>query len=273
MSAVRFLALAMVGCAPVREIHPGGPSFAGVQPAETITVTDAEAARIDAVRAQEDLVVGDVGKCEILREAARREQLAGARTYFVRRARWLCPAADKQRAEAEAAARDRAAREANDARIAEEEQRTGHCVAKNRDALEAWLSSVRAAMKTKTVASEDPGQYDLLSHELLAIRGAPVELLVRDPQGGELHVFAFAPRPVGLDVFDAAGDPIGRRSPVEATLDWRHRGDGTALVGFAGDPPRPAHRDSRVAQVNAGGSLQLHVHGEGCVLIFAFRRS
>jgi hypothetical protein len=239
-------------------------------PGSSVRLWRPDAAVIDAWKADEPTELA--ASCEYweARQARTKDATKGMTLYLSRRVSATCRAAQDR---AHAIAQERRRQEAHERELDElaaRELASGACAEENQKFFGDWALFIKDAMQLRFDAGGSAKFFSFIDHELGVIPESGASMQFAAGLGGELHLFAFARRPVELELFARGHGLASSASPWEDQIAYRCRFDGSCTLSQMGDPARPEYRASRVVLARSSEPIEVRLHGKGCVLLVGF---
>lgn len=154
-------------------------------------------------------------------------------------------------------------------KLTAEESKSGNCDAEHKAALEKLLDEVEATVRAKTEEGK-PLKIESFTKRTMALSEAARGVqLTLSGKGTEVHVIAFSPKEVSLDVL-AGNQPT-------TTMRSRYKSEVTngpakiSLPKVGGDVPLEG--DSREFEMRPGTPLDVKMRGQGCAGLVVFSKS
>lgn len=154
-------------------------------------------------------------------------------------------------------------------KLTAEESKSGNCDADHKAALEKLLDDVEAAVRAKTEDGK-PLKIESFTKRTMALSEAAKGIqLTLSGKGTEVHVIAFAPKEVSLDVLAGNQPTTTMRSHYKSEVT-----NGPAKISLpkvGGDVPLEG--DSREFEMRPGTPLDVKMRGQGCAGVVVFSKS
>jgi hypothetical protein len=149
------------------------------------------------------------------------------------------------------------------------EAKSGTCDSEHKAALEKLLDEVEANARAK-VDDGKPLKIESFTKRVLALSEAAKGVqLTLSGKGTQVHVIAFSPKEVSLDVLVGNAPATTTRSSYRAELT-----KGPAKINLpklGGDVPLEG--DSRQIEMKPGTPLDVRMRGQGCAAVVVFSKS
>lgn len=149
-----------------------------------------------------------------------------------------------------------------------EEAKSGTCDAEHKAALEKLLDEAEKNIRAKT---EDgaPLKIESVNKRTLALAEAAKGVqLTLTGKGTQVHVVAFSPKELSLDVLAGKEAASTMRSTYKADLT---KGQPTVTLPKIGAVPLES--DSRQVEMKVGTPLEVRLRGHGCAGVIVFSKS
>lgn len=150
-----------------------------------------------------------------------------------------------------------------------EEAKSGNCDPEHQAALEKLLDDVEANVRAKTEDGK-PIKVESFTKRVLALSEAARGIqLTLSGKGTQVHVLAFSPKEVSLDVLAGNAAATTMRSSYKAEVT---NGPATISLPKIGGPV-PLEGDSREIEMKPGTPLDVRMRGQGCAGVVVFSKS
>lgn len=150
--------------------------------------------------------------------------------------------------------------------ITQAEAKSGQCEDAHKAALEKAMSVIEDAVKAKNGDDGKPIGFTTVDKRVAVFGSDPRNVQIKVAgRGTEVHVLAFAPEPLSLDL-EHEGKSATVRSPMASDMASKSP-DEHAKFGKA-----ELQVDSRIVDTKAGDTLQIKVRGQGCGILMAFMK-
>lgn len=150
--------------------------------------------------------------------------------------------------------------------ITQAEVKSGECEGDHKAALEKAMSVIEDAVKAKNGDDGRPIGFTTVDKRVTVFGPDPRNVQIKvSGRGTEVHVIAFAPQMLSLDL-EHEGRAATVRSPMAAEMASKAP-DEHAKFG-----KQDLQVDSRIVDVKAGETLQIKVRGQGCGILMAFMK-
>ena len=154
-------------------------------------------------------------------------------------------------------------------KLTADESKTGSCDGEHKAALEKLLDEVEAKVRAKTEDGK-PLKIESFTKRTMALSDAAKGIqLTLSGKGTEVHVIAFAPKEVSLDVLAGNQPTTTMRSRYKNEVT-----DGPAKINLpkvGGDVSLEG--DSREFEMKPGTPLDVKMRGQGCAGLVVFSKS
>lgn len=154
-------------------------------------------------------------------------------------------------------------------KLTSEEATSGTCDPEHKAALDKLLDDAEKNIRAK---SEDgaPLKIEYLTKRTLALADAAKGVqLTLTGKGTQVHVVAFSPKEVSLDVLSGKEAATTMRSTYKGDLTTASPTIRLPKVGGA----VPLESDSRQIEMKPGASLEVRLRGHGCAGVIVFSKS
>lgn len=154
-------------------------------------------------------------------------------------------------------------------KLTSEEAKSGNCDPESKAALEKLLDQIETNVRAKTEDGK-PLKIESFTKRVLALSDAAKGIqLTLSGKGTEVHVLAFSPKEVSLDVLAGTSAATTMRSSYKgevldgpATITLPKVGGAVQLEG-----------DSRQIEMRPGAPLDVRMRGQGCAGVVVFSKS
>ena len=154
-------------------------------------------------------------------------------------------------------------------KLTTEESKSGNCDAEHKAALEKLLDDVEANVRAKTDDGK-PLKIESFTKRTMALSETPKGVqLTLSGKGTEVHVIAFSPKEVSLDVLAGNQPTTTMRSQYKSEVTGGPAKITLPKVG--GDVPLEG--DSRQFEMKPGTPLDVKMRGQGCAGVVVFSKS
>lgn len=154
-------------------------------------------------------------------------------------------------------------------KLTAEEAKSGSCDPDHQAALEKLLDDVEANVRAKTEDGK-PLKIESFTKRVLALSEAARGIqLTLSGKGTQVHVIAFSPKEVSLDVLAGNAAATTMRSSYKAEVT---NGPATISLPKIGGPV-PLEGDSREIEMKPGTPLEVRMRGQGCAGVVVFSKS
>lgn len=155
------------------------------------------------------------------------------------------------------------------ARLTVQESKSGTCDADHQAALEKLLDDIEANVRAKTEDGK-PLTIESFTKRTLALSDTPRGVqLTLSGKGTQVHVMAFSPNEVSLDVL--AGNQAATTMRSQYKADVTNGPAQITLPKLGGVVPLEA--DSRQIEMKPGTPLDVKMRGQGCAAVVVFSKS
>lgn len=146
------------------------------------------------------------------------------------------------------------------------EVKSGNCEDAHKAALEKAMGAIEDAVKAKNGDDGKPIGFTTVDKRVTVFGPDPRNVQIKvSGRGTEVHVLAFAPEMLSLDL-EHEGRAATVRSPMAAEMAGKSA-DEHPKFGKA-----ELQVDSRIVDTKAGDTLQIKVRGQGCGILMAFMK-
>lgn len=150
--------------------------------------------------------------------------------------------------------------------ITQGEVKSGQCEGDHKAALEKAMAVIEDAVKAKNGDDGKPIGFTTVDKRVTVFGPDPRNVQIKvSGRGTEVHVLAFAPEMLSLDL-EHEGRSATVRSPMAAEMASKSP-DEHAKFG-----KQDLQVDSRIVDTKAGDTLQIKVRGQGCGILMAFMK-
>lgn len=150
--------------------------------------------------------------------------------------------------------------------ITQGEVKSGQCEDAHKAALEKAMATIEDAVKAKNGDDGKPIGFTTVDKRVTVFGPDPRNVQIKvSGRGTEVHVLAFAPEMLSLDL-EHEGRSATVRSPMAAEMASKAP-DEHAKFG-----KQDLQVDSRIVDTKAGDTLQIKVRGQGCGILVSFMK-
>ncbi|MBN9162123.1 MAG: hypothetical protein BGO98_45720 [Myxococcales bacterium 68-20] len=154
-------------------------------------------------------------------------------------------------------------------KLTSEEAKSGNCDPESKAALEKLLDQIETNVRAKTEDGK-PLKIESFTKRVLALSDAARGVqLTLSGKGTEVHVLAFSPKEVSLDVLAGTSAATTMRSSYKGEV---LEGAGTITLPKVGGAV-PLEGDSRQIEMKPGAPLEVRMRGQGCAGVVVFSKS
>ena len=154
-------------------------------------------------------------------------------------------------------------------KLTSEEAKSGNCDPESKAALEQLLDQIETNVRAKTEDGK-PLKIESFTKRVLALSEAARGVqLTLSGKGTEVHVIAFSPKEVSLDVLAGTSAATTMRSSYKGEVT---NGPATITLPKVGGAV-PLEGDSRQIEMRPGAPLDVRMRGQGCAGVVVFSKS